>query len=244
VAYTSPFAFGRVPETFEPQQCWLEAWQILSDVSDAKVKNLEKLTHCSPNRFIRDKVAPAVKSASKGYSSSGRPESRSALSHCTLKAARAAGEFVRHSLDKLYNSECWATVWVPAAARICEEGLKIIDSSASPLEQEAVLSFSLVVGLSATTIEATVLTDSPKQITLEAERSLQNISELLAPSEDQNFTGVREQAKAFVQIFAGRRPGGSGSSGSGFQRPGEALTILVPKPDLLVPKAKPVKKVN
>jgi hypothetical protein len=127
---------------------------------------------------------------------------------------------------------------------VCKEALNIIDSSQSVLEQEAVLSFALVVGLAASAIDSVILSDSPRQIIIDAERALRDNTELLTPIADRDFTVVREQARALVEAFAGTHPGGGcGSSSSGLNSPGEAIAVLVPPgPDLLVPKSKPAAK--
>jgi hypothetical protein len=240
VAYTSPSAFG---EAFEPSQDWRDAWETLTETSNSKAENLEGLVHRSPNQFIREKVEPAVKAFSKGFKSVGKHKSEEALAQCTLKAARAAGEFVRNSLSKLYNLGFWTASWNPAACHVCKEALNIIDSSKSVLEQEAVLSFALVVGLAASAIDSVVLTDSPRQIIIEAEQALRDNTELLTPTADRDCAGVKEQARALVEVFAGKQPGsGGGSSSSGLNSPGEAIAILVPGPNLLVPKSKPAAK--
>jgi hypothetical protein len=239
VAYTSPSAFGK---DFEPSQDWQDAWKTLVETSNSKAEHLEGLVHRSPNQFIREKVEPAIKGFSKGFKS--KHKSEEALTQCTLKAARAGGEFVRNSLSKLYNLGFWTASYNPAASHVCKEALNIIDSSQSVLEQEAVLSFALVIGLTASAIDSVILSDSPQQIIIDAEQALRNNTELLTPAEGQDLAVVREQARALIEAFAGSQPGGGGeSSGSGLNSPGEAIAILVPPgPSLLVPKSKPAAK--
>jgi hypothetical protein len=240
VAYTSPSAFGK---DFEPSQDWQVAWKALVEASNVKAEQLEGLVHRSPNQFIREKIEPSIKGFTKGFKSKRSGE---ALAQCTLKAARAGAEFVRNSLGKLYNLVLWAASFNPAASHICKEALSIIDSSQSTLEQEAVLSFALVIGLTALAIDSVILSDNPQSIIIDAEQALRDHTELLAPVEGQDLSVVRDQARALIEAFAGSRPSGDGeSSGSGLNNPGEAIAVLVPPgPDLLVPKSKPAAKRN
>jgi hypothetical protein len=240
VAYTSPSAFGK---DFEPSQDWQDAWKALVEASNVKAEQLEGLVHRSPDLFIREKIEPSIKAFSKGFKSKRSGE---ALAQCTLKAARAGAEFVRNSLSKLYNLGLWTASYNPAASHVCKEALNIIDSSQSVLEQEAVLSFALVIGLAAFAIDSVILSNNPQTIITDAEQASRDHTELLTPAEGQDLTVVREQARALVEAFAGSRPGGGAeSSESGLNNPGEAIAALVrPGPDLLVPKAKPAAKRN
>jgi hypothetical protein len=228
---------------FEVPQDWEVSWKALIEASNVKAGQLEGLVHSSPNQWIREKVEPSTRGFTKGFKSKRSGE---ALAQCTLKAARAGAEFVRNSLGKLYNLVLWPASFNPAASHICREALNIIGSSQSILEQEAVLSFALVIGLAAWAIDAINLSDNPQSIIVDAEQALRDHSELLTPAEGQDPTVVREQARALVEAFAASRPGDDAeASGSGLNNPGEAIAALVrPGPDLLVPKAKPAAKRN
>ena len=101
---------------------------------------------------------------------------------------------------------------------------------------EAVVSFAVVVGLASAALEASNLTGSPKQILLESEKVLKGYADLLVPVRDLEYAIPLEQAEALIQSFAERPP--STSSLSELQAPGEALSVIADKPNLLVAKAK------
>jgi hypothetical protein len=235
VSYTSPNVFGT---NFEVPRDWENAWKTLIKSSDAEATRLKNLVNGSPNQWIRQKIEPAVKGFARGFKGKRSGE---ALAHCTLKAARAGAEFVRGSLSKLYNLALWPAAFIPAAGHICRGALEIADSSQSILEQEAALSFALVIGLAAWAIDAVVLSSPPQSIIEDAEAALREHSELLIPIEGQDHSVVRDQAKALVEVFAASQPSGEAkASGLGLDNPGEAISTLVRLgPDLLVPKAKP-----
>jgi hypothetical protein len=240
VSYTSPNLFGK---DFEVPQDWEDAWKALIKASNAEATRLEGLVHSSPSQWIRQKIEPSVKGFTKGFKGKRSGE---ALAHCTLKAARAGAEFVRNSLAKLYNLVLWPAAFNPAACHICREALDIANSSQSTLEQEAALSFALVIGLAAWAIDAVILSNNPQSIIADAEAALREHSELLIPAEGQDLSVLRDQARALVEVFAASQPSGDAeASGLGLDNPGEAISTLVrPGPDLLVPKAKPAARRN